>query len=64
MDGAEFGIDDVSEEEYNRLKEKSMAHEKEESVRPKKPRKAYKSKRGPQYNPEGKKVGLRKGGKA
>ena len=62
MDDAAVGIDDVSEEEYNRLKEKSMAHEK--VVRPKKPRKAYKSKRGPQYNPEGKKVGLRKGGKA
>ena len=28
MDDAEFGIDDISEEEYNRLKEKNMAKKK------------------------------------
>ena len=70
MDEAEFGVDDISEEEYNRLKEESMAHkkgrwqhEKEQSDRPKKPSKPIKNKRGPKYNPEGKLVGLRKGGK-
>ena len=31
MDEAEFGIDDISEEEYNKLKEKNnMTTEKEE----------------------------------
>ena len=63
MDEAEFGIDDISEEEYNRLKEKNMAHENKKSARPKKPSKPIKNKRGPKYNPEGKLVGLRKGGK-
>ena len=28
MDEAEFGIDDISEEEYKRLKEKTMAKKK------------------------------------
>ena len=28
MDEAEFGVDDISEEEYNRLKEESMAKKK------------------------------------
>ena len=28
MDEAEFGVDDISEEEYNRLKEKTMAKKK------------------------------------
>ena len=27
-DEAEFGVDDISEEEYNRLKEKNMAKKK------------------------------------
>ena len=27
-DEAEFGVDDISEEEYNRLKEESMAKKK------------------------------------
>jgi hypothetical protein len=61
MDEAEFGVDDISEEEYNRLKEENMAQEKRD--RPKKPSKSYKNKRGPKYNPEGKLIGLRKGGK-
>ena len=63
MDEAEFGVDDISEEEYNRIKEESMAHEKEKRDRPKKPPKPHKNKRGPKYNPEGKIIGLRKGGK-
>ena len=28
MDEAEFGVDDISEEDYNRLKEESMAKKK------------------------------------
>ena len=31
MDEAEFGIDDISEEEYKRLKEKTMAKKKKKS---------------------------------
>ena len=32
MDEAEFGVDDISEEEYNRLKEKTMAKNKKKKV--------------------------------
>ena len=28
MDEAEFGVDDISEEEYNRIKENNMAKKK------------------------------------
>ena len=38
MDEAEFGVDDISEEEYNRLKEKSMAKKKKKIVKKKKKR--------------------------
>ena len=31
MDEAEFGIDDISEEEYKRLKEKTMAKKKKKT---------------------------------
>ena len=31
MDEAEFGVDDISEEEYNRLKEESMAKKKKKT---------------------------------
>ena len=34
-DEAEFGIDDISEEEYNRLKEKTMAKKKKKKVKKK-----------------------------
>ena len=37
MDDAEFGIDDISEEEYKRLKEKTMA--KKKSMKKKKTKK-------------------------
>ena len=36
MDEAEFGVDDISEEEYNRLKEKTMAKKKKKIVKKKK----------------------------
>ena len=36
MDEAEFGIDDISEEEYNRLKEKTMAKKKKAKKKNKK----------------------------
>ena len=32
MDDAEFGIDDISEEEYKRLKEKTMAKKKKKEL--------------------------------
>ena len=36
MDEAEFGIDDISEEEYKRLKEKTMAKKKKKKKKAKK----------------------------
>ena len=45
MDEAEFGIDDISEEEYNRLKEKSMVKKKKKIVKKKKKIKKKKKKR-------------------
>ena len=35
MDDAEFGIDDISEEEYKRLKEKTMAKKKKKTKKKK-----------------------------
>jgi len=32
MDEAEFGVDGISEEEYNRLKEKTMTKKKKKKV--------------------------------
>jgi len=32
MDEAEFGVDDISEEEYNRLKEKTMTKKKKKKI--------------------------------
>jgi len=36
FDEAEFGVDDISEEEYNRLKEKNMAKKKKKKGKKKK----------------------------
>ena len=36
MDEAEFGVDDIGEEEYNKLKEKNMAKKKKKIVKKKK----------------------------
>ena len=36
MDEAEFGVDDIGEEEYNTLKEKNMAKKKKKIVKKKK----------------------------
>ena len=36
MDEAEFGVDDISEEEYNRLKEKTMPKKKKKIKKKKK----------------------------
>ena len=48
MDEAEFGVDDISEEEYNRLKEESMAKKKKKKAKKKKEtRKRYTAKRHP-----------------
>ena len=38
FDDAEFGVDDISEEEYNRLKEKNMAKKKKAKAKKKKKR--------------------------
>ena len=40
-DEAEFGIDDISEEEYNRLKEKTMAKKKKKTKKKTKKRTSY-----------------------
>ena len=42
MDEAEFGVDDISEEEYNRLKEKTMAKKKKAKKKNKKKNKKKK----------------------
>ena len=44
MDEAEFGVDDISEEEYNRLKEKTMTKNKKKTKK-KKTKKKTKKKR-------------------
>mgnify|MGYP005828966193 CR=1 FL=1 len=44
FDEAEFGIDDISEEAYNRLKEKNMP-KKKKKVKSKKKKKAKKKKK-------------------
>ena len=36
FDEAEFGIDDINEEEYNRLKEKNMPKKKKKKAKAKK----------------------------
>ena len=46
MDEAEFGVDDISEEEYNRLKEKyNMAKKKKKKIVKKKKKNKKKKKR-------------------
>ena len=45
MDEAEFGVDDISEEEYNRLKEKTMPKKKKKVKTKKKKAKAKKKKK-------------------
>ena len=45
MDEAEFGIDDISEEEYNRLKEKNMAKKKKKKGKKKNKKNKKKKKR-------------------
>ena len=42
LDEAEFGVDDISEEEYNKLKEESMAKKKKKIVKKKKKNKKKK----------------------
>ena len=44
-DEAEFGVDDVSEEEYNRLKEKTMPKKKKKLKKKKKAKAKKKKKR-------------------
>ena len=44
MDEAEFGVDDISEEEYNRLKEKNMPKKKKKVKKKKKKVKKKKKK--------------------
>ena len=45
FDEAEFGVDDISEEDYNRLKEKNMPKKKKKVKKKKKKAKAKKKKR-------------------
>ena len=45
FDEAEFGVDDISEEEYNRLKEKNMPKKKKKVKTKKKKAKSKKKKR-------------------
>jgi len=45
MDEAEFGIDDISEEEYNRIKEKIMAKKKTAKKKNKKKKKTKKKRK-------------------
>ena len=44
-DEAEFGVDDINEEEYNRLKEKTMAKKKKAKKKNKKKKAKKKNKR-------------------
>jgi len=45
MDEAEFGVDDISEEEYNKLKENNMPKKKKKVKAKKKKAKAKKKKK-------------------
>jgi len=45
FDEAEFGVDDISEEEYNRLKENNMPKKKKKAKAKKKKAKSKKKKR-------------------
>ena len=45
FDEAEFGIDDISEEEYNRLKEKNMPKKKKKKAKTKKKKAKSKKKK-------------------
>ena len=45
MDEAEFGVDDISEEEYNRLKEESMAKKRKKAKKKNKKKNKKKAKR-------------------
>ena len=45
FDEAEFGIDDISEEDYNRLKEKNMPKKKKKKGKKKKAKSKKKKKR-------------------
>jgi len=45
FDEAEFGVDDISEEEYNRLKEKTMPKKKKKKGKKKKAKSKKKKKR-------------------
>jgi len=45
FDEAEFGVDDISEEDYNRLKEKNMAKKKKKKGKKKKAKSKKKKKR-------------------
>jgi hypothetical protein len=45
MDEAEFGVDDISEAEYNRLKEESMAKKKKAKSKKKKAKSKKKNKK-------------------
>jgi len=45
FDEAEFGVDDISEEDYNRLKEKNMPKKKKKAKSKKKKAKSKKKKR-------------------
>jgi len=45
FDEAEFGVDDISEEEYNRLKEKIMPKKKKKAKSKKKKAKSKKKKK-------------------
>ena len=45
FDEAEFGVDDISEEDYNRLKEKNMAKKKKKKGKKKKAKSKNKKKR-------------------
>ena len=45
MDEAEFGVDDISEEEYNRLKEKNMVKKKKKKGKKKNKKNKKKKKR-------------------
>ena len=45
FDEAEFGVDDISEEEYNKLKEKTMPNKKKKLKKKKKKAKSKKKKK-------------------
>jgi hypothetical protein len=45
MDEAEFGVDDMSEEEYNRIKEKIMTKKKKKKIVKKKKKKTKKKRK-------------------